>query len=167
MANVRLAIDTGVAALSIQDTVGPEFLDLHEAVASIEVSRDATVASGAEVLLVGRSNGFLRGHASVDDTMERLVAYSATGADVLCAAGISDLAIIKAVVEAVAPKPIDVQLANPGIRAAVLGERGVRRISVGDCFAAACWSGFERAAQQFIDFGDLLPESCSTTERTA
>jgi len=161
MENVRLAIDTGVAALSINDAVGTELYDLQEAAAHVQASREAMGGSGADVLLVGRCEGLVLGHTSVDDAIERLVAYSKAGADVLCAPGLSDLAAIAATVEAVAPKAFDVQRTKPGIRAAVLGELGVRRISVGDCFAAAYWSGFERVAQRFIDYGDLLPESLS------
>jgi 2-methylisocitrate lyase-like PEP mutase family enzyme len=163
MANVQLAIDTGVAALSIRDVVDAELSDLQEAVTRIQASRDAISTTGADVLLVGRSEGFLLGRASVDDTIERLVAYSEAGADVLCAAGVSDMAAIRTIVEFVAPKPVDVELTKPGVRAALLGELGVRRISVGDSFARASWASFGRVAQQFTDFGDLLPERFPAT----
>jgi 2-methylisocitrate lyase-like PEP mutase family enzyme len=110
---------------------------------------------------VGRSEGLLIGRASLDDTIERLVAYSNAGADVLCAPGLSEPDTIRAVVEAVAPKAVDVQLMKPGMRAVELGDLGVRRISVGDSFAEAARASFERVAQQFIDFGDLSPECYS------
>lgn len=155
MANVRLAIDTGIAALSIKDSIRGAPCGLEQAVVRIEMSRKAIAQSGADVLLVGRSEGLLTGRASVAETIARLVAYSNAGADVLCAPGLSEPAAVRALVEAVTPKPVDIQLMKPGISAAELGEMGVRRISVGDSFAQASWIGFERAAQQFIDFGDL------------
>jgi 2-methylisocitrate lyase-like PEP mutase family enzyme len=163
MANVRLAIDTGVAALSVRDTTNTGLYDSQEAIARVQSSHDAIATSGADVLLVACSAGLQIGHASVDDTIGRLAAYSDAGADVLCAPGLSDLAAIRTLVETVAPKAVDVQLTKPGMRAAEFGELGVRRISAGDSFVRASRAGFERITQRLIDFGDLLPESFSGT----
>jgi 2-methylisocitrate lyase-like PEP mutase family enzyme len=160
MANVRLAIDTGIAAISINDDLGTELSDLQQAIGRIQVCREAISQSGAGVLLVGRAK-LMIGRATADQTIKRLLAYSRAGADVLCASGFSELVEIKALVETVAPKPVDVQLTRPGIRAAELGELGVRRISVDDSIAEASWACFERAAQHFIDFGDLSQEGFS------
>ncbi|HUC08812.1 MAG TPA: hypothetical protein VL985_00150 [Stellaceae bacterium] len=65
----------------------------------------------------------------------------------------------KTLVAAVTPKPVDVQLLKAGVRAAELGELGVRRISVGHSFAQACRTDVERLAQRFIEFGELAPDS--------
>lgn len=158
-ANVRLAVDTGIAGLSIEDRTGGELYDLTLAIERIAASREAIDASGADVLLVGRSEGFLVGRTSVDATIERLKAYADAGADVLYAPGVSDPATIKAIVDAVAPKPVNVLLVSPAMKAAELGELGVRRISVGGFLAHAAWTGFTEAARQFIDTGDLPPAS--------
>lgn len=158
--NVGLAIDTGIAALSIRDGMGRELHDIRHAAIRIQACRDAIAMSGADVLLVGRSDAFLIGHSSVGATIERLVAYSESGADILCAPGLSEPDDIRAVVEAVEPKPVDVRLMKPGMTAAELGELGVRRISVGDYLAEASWASFERMAQQFIDYGSLPPRIC-------
>jgi len=126
--NIRLAIDTGIAGLSIKDGAGDGLDDPQQTVARIRIARDVITRSGADVLLVGRSEGPPIGRASVNDTIERLVAYSKAGAGVLCASGLSRLADVSAVVEAVAPKPVDVQVTS-GMRAAELGDLGVRRIT--------------------------------------
>lgn len=161
-ANVRLAIDTGIAGLSIEDRTGGELYDLPLAIERIRASREAINASGADVLLVGRSEGFLVGRTNVDATIERLTAYADAGADVLYAPGVSDPAVIKAIVDAVAPKPVNILLVSPAMKAAELGELGVRRISVGGFLAHAAWTGFTDAARQFIETGDLPQGSFPT-----
>jgi 2-methylisocitrate lyase-like PEP mutase family enzyme len=158
--NVHMAIDTGVAALSISDRVGKELDRLPQAVARIQVCRHAIDTSGADIVLVARTKGLLAGAASVSSAIERLVALSAAGADVLCLPGLADPAAIRAVVSAVAPKSLDVPLMKPGQTTIELGELGVRRISVGDTFADAVWTSFDRVAEEFIDHGDLAPECC-------
>lgn len=154
-ANVRLAVDTGIAGLSIEDRTGGELYDLALAIERIRASREAINASGADVLLVGRSEGFLVGRTNVDATIERLTAYANAGADVLYAPGVSEPEAIKAIVDAVAPKPVNILLVGPAMKAAELGELGVRRISAGGFLAHAAWAGFTDAARQFVHSGDL------------
>lgn len=158
MANVRLAIDTGIAGLSIGDVGHGVLLPHRQAAEHIRAAREAIDQSNVEVLLVGRTEGLLRGRTSLDDTIGRLMAYVDAGADVVCAPGLDDPHAIRAVIEAVAPKPVEVQLMKPGLGAIELGALGVRRISIGDGLSGKSWSDFEQAAQRFIDFGDLMPE---------
>ncbi|HEX6016445.1 MAG TPA: isocitrate lyase/phosphoenolpyruvate mutase family protein, partial [Geminicoccaceae bacterium] len=87
-ANVRLAVDTGVAGLSVEDRTGRELYPLPLAVERIKASREAIDQAGADVVLVGRSEGFLVGRADIDATVERLAAYADAGADCLYAPGI-------------------------------------------------------------------------------
>ena len=159
--NVRTAIDTGVAALSICDRIGDKLVPLPQAVARIQACRRAIDISGADVVLVARTDTLLVGGANLSAAIERLVALSNAGADVLCLPGLADLDVIKAVMLAVAPKPLDIQLMKPGITTIELGQLGVRRISVGDTFAEAAWASFERVAEEFIHYVDLAPECCS------
>jgi 2-methylisocitrate lyase-like PEP mutase family enzyme len=154
-ANVRLAIDTGVAGLSIEDRTGRQLYELPLAVERIKASREAIDRSGADVVLVGRSEGFLVGRTDIDATIERLTAYAAAGADCLYAPGIKDPAHIEAVVAAVAPKPVNVMLLGPDMRVADLAARGVRRVSVGGFLAKAAWAGFDAAAKLLRDQGAL------------
>jgi 2-methylisocitrate lyase-like PEP mutase family enzyme len=153
-ANVRLACDTGIAGLSIEDRTGRELYPLSLAVERIRASRAAIDQAGVDVVLVGRSEGFLVGRSDIGATIERLVAYADAGADCLYAPGIHDPAHIEAVVAAVAPKPVNVLL-RPNMRVADLAAQGVRRVSVGGSLARAAWAGFDQAAARLRDQGTL------------
>lgn len=150
-ANVRLAVETGVAGLSIEDRTGRDLYPVSLAVARIQAAREAIGESGQDVLLVGRTEGLLIGKTSLNEAIERLVAYSNAGADVLYAPGIKDLVGIKEIVDAVAPKPVNVLLLDMNV--ADLAAAGVRRISLGSSLAAAAWAGFEKVAQSLRDEG--------------
>jgi 2-methylisocitrate lyase-like PEP mutase family enzyme len=154
-ANVTRAIDTGVAGLSIEDLTGAELYPLSLAVERIQAARAAIDRTGQNVLLVGRSEGYRIGRTNVDETIARLVAYSAAGADVLYAPWVVDLDEVRAVVAAVAPKPVNVLLHHPGINVADLAAAGVRRMSVGARFASYAWAAFEKAALSVRDEGHL------------
>jgi 2-methylisocitrate lyase-like PEP mutase family enzyme len=158
-ANVRLALDTGVAGLSIEDRTGQELYELPLAIERIKASREAIEQAGADVLLVGRSEGFLIGRTAVDATIERLAAYADAGADCLYAPGLQDPAQIEAVVAAVAPKPVNVLLLGPAMRVEDLAARGVLRVSVGGFLARAAWAGFDEAARRLRDQGALPAQS--------
>jgi 2-methylisocitrate lyase-like PEP mutase family enzyme len=155
-ANVSLAVETGTAGVSIEDRVGAELYDLPLASERIRAAREAIDRSGDDVLLVGRSEGFLIGQTSVDATIKRLVAYAVAGADCLYAPGMKDTAAIAAVVSAVAPKPVNVLLLS-GMRVADLAAAGVRRVSIGGGLAAAAWAGFDRVARQIVEEGTVPP----------
>lgn len=156
-ANVALAVATGVAGLSIEDRSGHTLFPPGQAVARIRAARAAIVASGEDVQLVARSEGFLLGQPDLDGTIARLVEYAEAGADVLYAPGITDLDAIAKIVRAVAPKPVNALLNGPGLSVAALAAVGVRRVSTGGGLAAAAWNGFERAARHLVDSGTLPP----------
>ena len=153
--SVRLAIATGVAGLSIEDSTGdaaaPLFA-LDVAVTRLRAARAVIDAAGGEVLLVGRAENFLVGQPDLDATIARLQAYAAAGADVLYAPGISTPEQIRAVVAAVAPKPVNLLVGSASARTvADIAALGVRRISVGGALARSAWAGFQRAAQSLAD----------------
>jgi 2-methylisocitrate lyase-like PEP mutase family enzyme len=154
-ANVALAVGTGVAGLSIEDRTGRELYELTLAVERIRAAREAIDRSGEDVLLVGRSEGFLIGQTNLDATIRRLVAYADAGADCLYAPGIKDVSAIAAVVSAVAPKPVNVLLVGPEMRVSELAAAGVRRVSVGGSLAAAAWEGFDQAAKMLVEDGRM------------
>ena len=109
-ANVKLAAETGIAGLSIEDSTGDAdepLYDLGLAVERIRAARSAIDESGTGVLLTGRSEGFLVGRPDLDETIRRLQAYAEAGADCLYAPFISTPEQISAVVAAVAPKPVN------------------------------------------------------------
>ncbi|GCL61791.1 isocitrate lyase/PEP mutase family protein [Pseudaquabacterium pictum] len=153
--SVRLAVATGVAGLSIEDSTGdataPLFA-LEVAVQRLRAARAAIDAAGGEVLLVGRAECFLVGQPDIDTTITRLQAYAAAGADVLYAPGIQQPEHIRAVVAAVAPKPVNLLVGSPSPMAvADIAALGVRRISVGGALARSAWGGFQRAAQALAE----------------
>jgi 2-methylisocitrate lyase-like PEP mutase family enzyme len=155
-ANVALAVGTGVAGVSIEDRVGRELYELPLAGDRIRAAREAIDRSGEDVLLVGRSEGFLVGRTELAATIERLIAYAEAGADCLYAPGIREVSDVAAVVAAVAPKPVNVLLLS-GMRVADLAAAGVRRVSVGGALAAAAWAGFDRVVRQLVDEGTVPP----------
>lgn len=166
--NVRAAIATGIAGLSIEDATGqaetPQFA-LPEAVQRLRAARAAIDASGQAVLLIGRAENFIVGRPDLDETLARLRAYAQAGADCLYAPGLSTREQIAAVVAAVAPKPVNVLVgrADMGLTMADLAALGVRRVSVGGALARAAWGGFMRALQPLVQEGrfDGLADAAS------
>lgn len=149
--NVRRALETGVAGLSIEDSTGDAgapIRDLATSVARIRAARAAIDAAGGEAMLVGRAENFLWGRADLGDTILRLQAYADAGADCLYAPGIKTREQIAAVVAAVAPKPVNLLVgAVSEFTLADIAAMGVRRVSVGGALARSAWGGFMRAAQ--------------------
>jgi 2-methylisocitrate lyase-like PEP mutase family enzyme len=149
--NVRAAVATGVAGLSIEDSTGDANQPLRDIATAVERMRAARAAideSGQDVLLVGRAENFFAGVPDLDDAIRRLKAYSEAGADCLYAPGIQTREQIAAVVAAVAPKPVNLLIGSAS--ALTLDDvtaLGVRRISVGGALARSAWGGFQRAAQ--------------------
>lgn len=155
-ANVTLAAATGIAGLSIEDASGDPAEPLHElglAVERIAAARAAIDESGTGVVLTGRSEGFVCGRPDIDETVRRLTAYADAGADCLYAPRIDDLAHVSAIVEAVAPKPVNLLVNAPFTTVAEAAELGVRRISVGGTLARTAWGGFLAAAQEIAEQG--------------
>jgi 2-methylisocitrate lyase-like PEP mutase family enzyme len=153
--NVTRAVETGVAGLSIEDRTGSELYDMALAVERMHAAREAIDKSGQDVILVGRSEGFLIGRTALDPTIERLRAYSEAGADCLYAPGIRDRAMIAEVVAAVAPKPVNVLLSTTDLTVAELAALGVRRVSVGGALGKAVWQRFDEVAKTLLEKGTL------------
>jgi 2-methylisocitrate lyase-like PEP mutase family enzyme len=155
-AHVTRAAGTGIAGLSIEDGTGqaddPLFA-FAEAVERVQAAREAIDDTGTGVLLTARTEGFIVGRPDLDETLRRLVAFAAAGADCLYAPGIRTEAEIRAVVEAVAPKPVNVLVGAGFATVPQLAAWGVRRISVGGALARAAWSGALAAALEIRDDG--------------
>jgi 2-methylisocitrate lyase-like PEP mutase family enzyme len=149
--NVRLAVDAGVAGLSIEDSTGDANEPLRDIASAVERMRAARAAideAGGETLLVGRAENFFVGRPDLDDAIRRLQAYADAGADCLYAPGINTREQIAAVVKAVAPKPVNLLIGSAtDLTLRDIEALGVRRISVGGAMARTAWGGFMRAAQ--------------------
>ena len=146
--NVVLAVDTGVAGLSIEDRTGKALYPIELAVERIQAAHEAIAGSGA--LLVGRSEGFLIGNRDLSASIKRLALYAQAGADCLYAPGVTDLAAIREIVAAVAPKPVNILQMGPQMHPSDLAEIGVRRMSVGSNLARAAWTGFDKAVDALL-----------------
>jgi len=156
-ASVRLAIETGVAGLSIEDSTGnaaDPLFPLDVAVERLRAARQTIDASGADVMLIGRAENFFAGRPDLDDAIARLKAYSDAGADCLYAPGIKTREQIAAVVAAVAPKPVNLLVGGTSeLTMQDIAGLGVRRVSVGGGMARAAWGGFIRAARTLAQQG--------------
>src|SRR6185436_14055356 len=109
--HVEQAATTGIAGLSIEDATGDSTEPLYEfslAVDRITAARHAIDTSGTGVLLTARTEGFVAGRPDLKETIRRLTAFADAGADCLYAPGLRSMDDIKAVVAAVAPKPVNV-----------------------------------------------------------
>ena len=155
--SVRLAVETGVAALSIEDSTGDASRPLYEVALAVERMRAARRAidnAGGDTLLVGRAECYLVGRPHLDETIARLKGYSDAGADCLYAPGIRTREDIAAVVKAVAPKPVNLLIGwATELTLADVAALGVRRISVGGALARCAWGGFIRAAKLMAEEG--------------
>jgi 2-methylisocitrate lyase-like PEP mutase family enzyme len=160
-ANVARCAATGVAGLSIEDSTGDRARPLFERAAAVERVRAARVALDADgrgVLLTARCEAWLVGDPEPARTaIDRLVAYADAGAECLYAPGVRDLPTIRAIVAAVAPKPVNVLVSAPGtgLSVASLADAGVRRISVGSALARVAWRAFLDAARRIAASGEF------------
>jgi 2-methylisocitrate lyase-like PEP mutase family enzyme len=155
--SVTLCVKTGVAGLSIEDSTADKANPLYSfdlALARIKAARAAIDKTGDDVMLTARTEGFIRGRPDMDETLRRLRAFAEAGADCLYAPGIRTREEIETVVNAVAPKPVNVLIGWPSdLTVKHIAALGARRISVGGSLARAAWGGFIRAARQLADGG--------------
>jgi 2-methylisocitrate lyase-like PEP mutase family enzyme len=155
--SVRLAVATGVAGLSIEDSTGDATRPLHDidtAVDRIRAARKSIDKAGGDTILVGRAECFLHGKPDIEFAIQRLKAYANAGADCLYAPGIRTPEHIGAVVAAVAPKPVNLLMGWPGgLDMQQIAALGVRRVSVGGALAGSAWGGFIRAAKLIAEQG--------------
>lgn len=155
--SVRLAVETGVAGLSIEDSTsdaGKPLFELDVAVERMRAARKAIDKAGGDTLLVGRAECFLVGRPDLDETIRRLKAYSDAGADCLYAPGIRTPEQMRAVVAAVAPKPFNLLVGSTSeLTMQAIAALGVRRVSVGGALARVAWGGFMRAARMLAEQG--------------
>ena len=110
-ANITLAIHTGIAGVSLEDSTGDPNKPLFDFALSVErvrAARQAIDRAGIGTILTGRSEGFIVGRPDLDETIRRLTAYAEAGADCLYAPGLRSHEDIAAVVRAVSPKPVNV-----------------------------------------------------------
>jgi 2-methylisocitrate lyase-like PEP mutase family enzyme len=154
---IRLAGETGLAGASIEDFTGdPErpIFDFALAVERITAAVEAARAITPDFVLTARAENFLFGRRDLDETLRRLQAFEAVGADVLYAPGLKDIETIRTVCDA-ASKPVNVVMGLPGATFSVddLAAAGVKRISVGSSLARLVYGDLIAAAGEIREHG--------------
>ena len=155
--SVRLCIETGVAGLSIEDSTPDDQNPLYDfdlALARVRAARAAIDKAGGDVVFTARTEGFVRGRPDLAETIRRLKAFAAAGADCLYSPGIKTREEIVATVNAVAPKPVNLLMSSAiGFSVSDIAEMGVRRISVGGTLARVAWNAVLRSAREIAERG--------------
>ena len=146
-ANVALAVETGVAGISIEDWSGSALYDTGLAVERLAAARAAIDAVDPAVMLIGRNENFRVPGMTAAESIKRAVAYADAGADCLFVPFILDSGAVKELVAAVAPKPVNVVVHHYDAGIADFAALGVRRCSVGGSLANIVWNAFDEAAR--------------------
>ncbi len=166
---VALAAEAGLAGCSVEDFSGDDDDPVYHiklAAERVAAAAEAAHSGPARLVLTARAENYLHGRPDLADTITRLQAYQAAGADVLYAPGLTRLADIQQVVSAV-DRPVNV-LAMPGAPAVgELAEAGVSRVSVGGAFAFAVLGALVEAATELRDKGTYGYLANSATGRQA
>ena len=157
---VEAAIEAGMAGVGIEDTTANPDKPIHDFDHAVERIRAAAKVAKGQIMLTGRTDNYLYGRPDLDDTIRRLTAFAEVGADVLYAPLLPDMAAIKAVVKAVAPKPLNV-LIGPGdgpVPIAELQAAGVKRISLGAALYCHVMKSLKESADAMVA-GNIAPAS--------
>lgn len=153
-ATIRAGARAGLVGGSIEDSTGDRARPIHDEALAIERVAAAVEASReGGFVLTARAEALLHGGTDLDALIRRLVAFSEAGAEVLYAPGLRTLDQVRAVVTAVAPKPLNVLAGMKGVRFTrdELAEAGVRRISVGGAIARAALSAVQAAGRELLE----------------
>ena len=155
---IRMAGAIGLVGGSIEDAAGPQQRPYELALAKERVAAAVEAARTLpfHFMLTGRAENFVRGNPDLDDTIKRLQAFEAAGADVLMAPGLPDLAAVRAVCSALS-KPFNFMAGIPGksFSVAELAEAGVKRISLATSLYKAAMTGLVAAAREVKERGTL------------
>jgi 2-methylisocitrate lyase-like PEP mutase family enzyme len=143
----------GAVGASIEDWDGTKLLERDDAVERLASAVAAAQALDLPFMLTGRAENHIRGNPDLDDTIARLHAYSAAGADVLYAPGLQTVEDIRSLCRAV-DKPVNV-LARRDLTFAELAAAGAQRVSVGGALAWSAVEAFVSAAEAIRDRGDF------------
>jgi len=152
------AAEVGLVGGSIEDASGCHDAPIYDIGLAVERVRAAVQVARSlpfPFTLCARAENLLHGRMDLDDTILRLQAYAEAGADVLYAPGLRTAEEVRAVVQAVAPRPVNVLMGMAGVALSVnqLQDLGVRRISLGSSLARAALGALQRAALEVHDHG--------------
>lgn len=165
---IRLAAETGLVGASIEDATGDPARPLFDAAdardriaAAVEAARSVSFP----FTLTARTENYLRGNPDLDDTIRRLRAFEAAGADVLMAPGLPNLDAVRAVCSALS-RPVNFMagIKDKSFTVAALSQAGVRRVSLATSLYRAAMTGLMNAAKEVADSGSFgyLDETLAT-----
>jgi 2-methylisocitrate lyase-like PEP mutase family enzyme len=157
---VEAAIKAGMAGIGVEDTSGdPDnpIRDFDDAVARVKAA--GKVAKG-RIVLTGRTDNYFHGRLDLDDTIKRLQAFAEAGADVLYAPYPPDMDAVRAIVKAVAPKPVNLVVGTMAgtVPWVELQKAGVKRVSLGVALYTRVMGDLQKAAAELTN-GDLASAS--------
>jgi 2-methylisocitrate lyase-like PEP mutase family enzyme len=159
---VDLLAEAGAAGVSIEDYDPATDRVEDVAVGAERVAAAAQACARHGIVLTARAENYLYGRADLHDTIERLRAYRAAGAEVVYAPGLRELADVARLVEAV-PGPVNVLALSGGPSVTELAGVGVRRISSGGALAFAAYGALWSAARELLDRGTSTYRSDALT----
>jgi 2-methylisocitrate lyase-like PEP mutase family enzyme len=159
---VEAAIAAGLAGIGIEDTSGDPNNPIRKFDDAVERVRHAATAAKGRIVLTGRTDNFIQGRLDLEDTIRRLVAFAEVGADVLYAPYPPSMDAVRAIVKAVAPKPVNIVVGTMSgvVPWSELQKAGVKRVSMGSALYARAMGDLRNAAKQLAD-GDLAQASSS------
>ena len=157
---VEAAIAAGLAGIGIEDTSGDPSNPIRKFDDAVERVRHAARVAKGKIVLTGRTDNFLQGRPDLEDTIKRLVAFAEVGADVLYAPYPSDMDAVRAIVKAVAPKPVNIVVGTMSgtLPWSELQKAGVKRVSMGAALYTRVMGDLRKAALQ-LSKGDLASAS--------
>jgi 2-methylisocitrate lyase-like PEP mutase family enzyme len=151
---VRRVAEAGAVGGSIEDWDADEGVyELEHAVDRVAAAVEAARRLPFPFTLTARAENHIRDNPDLDDTIARLRAFEAAGADVLYAPGLRSVEEVRTVCEALA-RPVNV-LARPSLTMAELAEAGAQRVSVGGALTWTAVQAFASAAETIRDRGDF------------
>jgi len=158
-ATVREAGLAGLVGGSIEDASGDParpIYDLAHATRRIEAAVAAARAHPFKFMLTARAENFIRGNPDLADTIRRLQAYEAAGADVLMAPGLPDIAAVKEVCASL-KRPFNFMAGIKGRSFTVpeLAAAGVKRVSLATSLYRAAMTALVDAASEVRDKGTM------------
>lgn len=156
---VRAAAEAGLAGCSLEDHTGDRSRPIYDhglAVERIAAAAEAARGLDRDFVLTARAENFMWGRPDLDDTIRRLQAFEAAGADVLYAPGLPDLDAVRMVCTAVT-RPVNVVIGVAGMAATAddLAAAGVKRISLGSTLARLAFGAFVEAAREMRRAGSF------------
>jgi 2-methylisocitrate lyase-like PEP mutase family enzyme len=156
---IARAAEAGVVGGSIEDSTGDRSHPIYDFTLAVERVHAAVEAARTlpfPFTLTARAENLLHGRNNLDDTIKRLQAFEAAGADVLYSPGIRDLETIRTVVSSIG-KPFNLVMgfADPTLTVGQLSAAGVKRISVGGAMSRVALAAFLRCAREMKDKGSF------------